>query len=148
MEQVLKIKKLSDLAKMPVKASEGSAGYDLSAATDKDILLKAGESIFVPTGLSIELPSNKYAAFIFARSGLSCKHKIALTNSVGVIDGDYRGEVKVALTNFSDVDFVLKAGERIAQMVIMPVESPTLVFVDELGKTVRDNGGFGSSGRV
>lgn len=148
MGKVLKIKKLSELAKIPERASEGSAGYDLSAAVSDDILLKAGESVFVPTGLSIELPDNNCAAFIFARSGLACKHKIALTNSVGVIDSDYRGEIKVSLTNFSSEDFTIKSGERIAQMVIMPVMCLPVELTEELSQTDRGEGGFGSSGRV
>ena len=132
-------------AVVPVRATSGSAAVDLCACVEDDIVLSAGESL--PTGIAIELPSGDMAAFIFARSGLSTKFGIALANGVGVVDSDYRGEICVALRNFSSEDYVVKKNERIAQMVIMPVFALPFVEVDSLSNTARGEGGFGSTGR-
>ena len=132
--------------KAPFYATNGSAGMDLSACIDEPIVIKKGEIAFVPTGIAISLPSNEYVAYIYARSGLACKNGITLANGVGVIDSDYTGEIKVGLINLGKEDFVIKNGERIAQMVIMPVATARFTVVDELDVTERGAGGFGSTG--
>ncbi len=101
----------------------------------------------IPTGLAIEIPSSEYAAFIFARSGLSVKHGIGLLNSVGVIDSDYRGELKVGVINQKRESYTIMPGERIAQLVIMPVSCMPVCEVSELSDTDRGEGGFGSTGK-
>lgn len=142
-----KIAKVNPDAKVPVRATRGSAGLDLCACIDAPITLPAGGTALVPTGIAIELPSEEMGAFIFARSGLAVKHGIGLLNSVGVIDSDYRGEIKVGLINQINEPYTIEPGERIAQMVIMPVCPLTPVEVDSLDKTDRGAGGFGSTGK-
>lgn len=142
----LKIKKLKPNAKIPKRATNGSAGMDLYACIDDSITLAPGQLAMVPTGLAIELPDNTSAAFLYARSGLGVKHGICLSNGVGVIDSDYRGEVCVGLCNVSDKPYVIAPDERVAQMVIAPVITPEIVEADELGDTQRGEGGFGSTG--
>lgn len=142
----LKIKKLRENAKIPFRATEGSAGMDLYACIDEPITLEAGEKAVIPTGIAIALPSPELGAFIFARSGLAIKHGIGLLNSVGVIDSDYRGEVCVGLINQLKEPYTVQPDERIAQMVIMPVSLIQPVEVDELDETERGTGGFGSTG--
>ena len=141
------VKRLNDGVKMPFYATEGSAGLDLSAALSESVVLKKGEISLIPTGIAISIPSPESGAFVFARSGLACKHGICLANSVGVIDSDYRGEIKCALINLGAEDFVIKPGERIAQLVFMPVAQASLTEVDSLDETKRGAGGFGSTGR-
>ena len=132
--------------KQPFYATEGSAGMDLAACIDEDIVLAPMERVLVPTGIAIKLPSSEYGAFLFARSGLATKKGITLANCVGVVDSDYTGEIKVGLINLGTEDFVIKNGERIAQMVIMPVATARFSVVDELDETERGAGGFGSTG--
>ena len=144
---LLKIKKVSDNAIIPKAATGGSAGMDLYSCIDNDIVIKAGERVLVPTGIAIALPDNSYVAYIYARSGLAIKSGITLSNCVGVVDSDYRGEVKVGLINLSDKDYTVTPGERIAQMVIAPVIMPEIEEVDELDETERNAGGFGSTGK-
>lgn len=143
----LKIKKLKENAKIPHRATNGSAGMDLYACIDDSVTLAPGQLTVIPTGIAIELPNNTCAAFLYARSGLGVKHGICLSNGVGVIDSDYRGEVCVGLCNVSDKPYVIEPFERVAQMVIAPVLTPDVVEVDELSDTARGEGGFGSSGR-
>lgn len=143
----LKIKKLKENAKIPKRATTGSAGMDLYACIDEPITLAPGQLAIVPTGIAIALPDNTCAAFLYARSGLGVKHGICLSNGVGVIDSDYRGEVCVGLCNVSDKPYVIEPFERVAQMVIAPVLTPDITEVDELSDTARGEGGFGSSGR-
>lgn len=143
-----KIKKLRENAKIPFRATSGSAGMDLYACIDKPITLNGGEKAVIPTGIAIELPSSELCAFVFARSGLAIKHGIGLLNSVGVIDSDYRGEVCVGLINQLKEAYTVNPDERIAQLVIMPVSLAQPVEVDELGSTERGEGGFGSTGKV
>ena len=119
--ETLKIKKLDPDAKVPERATSGSAGLDLCALLKEPLTLSCGDTAVIPTGLAIEIPSSEYAAFIFARSGLSVKHGIGLLNSVGVIDSDYRGELKVGVINQKRESYTIMPGERIAQLVIMPV---------------------------
>ena len=143
----LKIKKLRDNARIPKRATDGAAGMDLYACISESITLNPGQLSVIPTGIAIELPDNTCAAFLYARSGLGVKHGICLSNGVGVIDSDYRGEVCAGLCNVSDKPYVIEPGERVAQMVIAPVLTPEIVEVDELGSTDRGEGGFGSTGK-
>jgi len=132
--------------KLPFYATEGSAGMDLTACLEEDIVLKPLERKLIPTGIAIKLPSADYGAFLYARSGLATKKGITLANCVGVVDSDYTGEIKVGLINLSNEEYTVTNGERIAQMVIMPVAQANLVVVDELEETQRGSGGFGSTG--
>ena len=144
---MVKIKLLSENAHLPTRASDGAAGYDLRACIDEPITLKKGKIFPVPTGVAIELPTKNLVAVVCARSGLAIKHGISLANGVGIIDSDYRGEIKVGLINLGEEDFVINPDERIAQLLIMPVETPELTVADELSDTERGSGGFGSTGR-
>lgn len=132
---------------VPYYASAGAAGMDLAACIDEPITIKAGEHKIIPTGISIALPSNQYVALVYVRSSLGFKKGVTLSNSVGVIDSDYRGEIKVSLANLSSNDFVVSPGDRVAQLVITPVCIPEIEFVDELPETDRGEGGFGSTGK-
>lgn len=131
---------------LPAYATEGSAGLDLRACMDDAVTIPKGGRALIPTGLAIELPSAETVALIFARSGLAIKHGLALSNGVGVIDSDYRGEIKVGLINQGDAEFTVEPGERVAQMVIMPVLQPQIELVQTLSETERGAGGFGSTG--
>ena len=143
----LKIKKLRENAKIPFRATEGSAGMDLYACIDEPITLEAGEKAVIPTGIAIALPSSELGAFIFARSGLGIKHGIVPSNCVGVIDSDYRGEIVVGLYNHSDEAYTVNPNDRIAQMAIMPVAAANFIETDELSETERGKSGFGSTGK-
>ena len=144
--ETLKIRKVSENAVIPKRATGGSAGLDLCACIDKPITLNGGETALIPTGLAIELPSAEYGAFVFARSGLAIKRGIGLLNSVGVIDSDYRGEIKVGVINQISEAYTIEPGERVAQMVVMPVSMMPVEEVETLGETDRGAGGFGSTG--
>ena len=144
--ETLKIRKVSENAIIPKRATGGSAGLDLCACIDAPITLNGGETALIPTGLAIELPSAEYGAFVFARSGLAIKHGIGLLNSVGVIDSDYRGEIKVGVINQIGEAYTIEPGERVAQMVILPVSMMPVEEVETLGETDRGAGGFGSTG--
>ena len=139
------IKKLNSKAILPSYGSEFAAGADLYACVDEDLTVNPHETVLVPTGLAVEL-SLGYAGLIYARSGLATKKGLAPANKVGVIDCDYRGEVKVALHNHSAVPQTVAAGERVAQLVITPYLTAEFVETDELSETVRGEGGFGSTG--
>ena len=141
----VKIKKLTEHAVIPTYGTEFSAGADLYACIDEDIEIKPGETAFIGTGLSVEIPEG-YGAFIYARSGLACKKGLAPANKVGVVDSDYRGEIKVALHNHSLVTHTVSRGERIAQMVVAPYIKCDFIEVESLEETVRGEGGFGSTG--
>ncbi len=144
--ETLKIKKVHENAVIPQRATGGSAGLDLCACIDEPLTLKGGETALIPTGLAIALPSADYGAFVFARSGLSIKHGIGLLNSVGVIDSDYRGEIKVGVINQIKEPYTVSPGERIAQLVVMPVSVMPVEEVQTLDETERGAGGFGSTG--
>ncbi|MBO5743322.1 MAG: dUTP diphosphatase [Clostridia bacterium] len=133
--------------KLPFYATSGAAGMDLTACLDESITLKPLERALIPTGIAISLPSEKYGAFLFARSGLASKHGITLANCVGVVDSDYTGEIKVALVNLSNNEYTIENGERVAQMVIMEVAKASFTVAEELDKTQRGSGGFGSTGK-
>lgn len=141
----LKIKRISSLAKMPTYATEGAAGMDLYAANEKPITLMPLERHLIPLGFTMELPQG-YEAQIRPRSGMAIKHGITLSNCVGTVDEDYRGEVCVGIINLSDKPYEVKAGDRIAQMVVAPVVRAEIVEADELLETQRGAGGFGSTG--
>lgn len=143
----LKIKKVREEAQLPINATLGAAGMDLYACTREPITLTPGCLTTIPTGIAIELPSAEYAAFVYARSGLGIKHGICLSNGVGVIDSDYRGEICVGLCNVSSTYYVIQPGERIAQMVIQPVAQPEIDETDMLSDTERGIGGLGSTGK-
>lgn len=145
--EILKIKKLRDDARVPHRATSGSAGLDLCAAIDEPITLEAGDTAVIPTGIAIALPSAEYGAFVFPRSGIAVKHGIGLLNSVGVIDSDYRGEIMVGVINQIKTPYTIQPGERIAQMVIMPVSMMPVEEVSDLDETGRGAGGFGSTGK-
>ena len=140
--------KLGTEIPLPKYETPGSAGLDLRACLDAPLTLAPGGQARIPTGLSIALPSPQYAAMLFARSGLAAKHGIALSNGVGVIDSDYRGEIQVAMINLSQTPYEIQPGDRICQLVILPVEQAALSFVDTLEETARGKGGFGSTGRA
>lgn len=142
----IKIKKLNENAKIPFRATEGSAGSDLFACIENDIIIRPDQRILIPTGIAIELDDNNCGAFLFPRSSVSFKSGVSLANCVGVVDSDYRGEIKIPLINHSDTDFIIHNGDRIAQMVIMPVIIPVFTENDELNNTKRGEGGFGSTG--
>lgn len=130
---------------IPKYQTENSAGVDIRASLDEDLVLKAGEFKLVSTGIYLEIPSS-YEVQIRARSGLSIKHGIGLVNGIGTIDSDYRGEIKVPLINFSKEDFTIENGMRIAQMVLSKYEKINFEEVDELSGSERQDGGFGSTG--
>ena len=138
-------KLLNDLAKVPTRGSEYAAGYDLYAATDKVIDIAPHSTVKIGTGLAVELPEGTFGA-IFARSGLATKKGLRPANCVGVVDSDYRGECIVALHNDTDEMMSIDAGERIAQLIVMPYVAVDFNVVDELTDTTRGDGGFGSTG--
>lgn len=131
---------------MPAYETSGSAGMDLRAFVSEEIELKPLERKLIPTGLFLEIPEG-YEAQLRPRSGLAFKHGISLPNTPATIDSDYRGEIKIALINLSKEIFVVKNGERIAQMIIAKHEKAELVQVEELNETKRGEGGFGSTGK-
>ncbi len=140
------IKKLNGKATVPSYGSEYAAGADLYACVDGEIEIKPHTTAVVPTGIALELPQG-YAGLIYARSGLATKKGLAPANKVGVVDCDYRGEVKVALHNHSEEVQKIDAGERIAQLVITPYLTAEFIECETLSETVRGEGGFGSTGR-
>ena len=147
MEEI-KIVKCRERAVIPTKGTEGSAGYDLYACLDRDIEIKFGDLVKIPTGISIEIPRNDLAAFVFARSGLGIKYGIMPSNGVGVIDSDYRGEIQIGLCRVSNGDpYVIKNGDRVAQLVVMPVSNCTFKLVDKLSESSRGVNGLGSTGK-
>ena len=131
---------------LPAYETSGSAGMDLRAFIEEEIVLKPLDRKLVPTGLFIELPEG-YEAQLRPRSGLAFKHGISLPNTPATIDSDYRGEIKIALINLSNENFTVKSGERIAQMVIAKHEKAELILVETLNETKRGEGGFGSTGK-
>ena len=130
----------------PAYATEGAAGMDLRAAIHEDVVLKPGERALISAGFRMALPPG-YEAQVRPRSGLALRHGVTLLNSPGTIDSDYRGTVAVILVNLGDEPFVIRRGERIAQMIVAPVTRVTLQPVDELRESARGDGGFGHTGR-
>ena len=142
----VKVKKLHPAAILPTYESASAAGADLHACIDEAVRVMPGQTAFISTGLSMEIPVG-CAGFIYARSGLSCKKGLAPANKVGVIDSDYRGEFIVALHNHGSEPQTVSPGDRIAQLLIAPVLTPGFFEVDELSNTQRSAGGFGSTGK-
>ena len=145
---MLNVKRLRPAALLPKRATTGSAGYDLFACLEEALVIPAGETRMVPTGIAIDVGSPELAAFIFARSGIAVKHGVAPANCVGVVDSDYRGEVMVGLHNHSSKDYTIQPEERVAQLVLMPVALPQVQECEELSDTGRGAGGFGSTGKL
>ena len=142
----IKVKKLDPRAVLPARGSAFAAGADLCACLDEDIVIKPGETVFIHTGLTAEIPEG-YAGLVFARSGLASKSGLAPANKVGVVDSDYRGEYMVALLNHGPEPVTVSPGQRVAQLVVVPVAFTNFIEVDELSDTQRGAGGFGSTGK-
>lgn len=142
----IKVKKLKSGATVPTMGSKFAAGADLYSAEDADVVIEPSETKFIGTGLAMEIPEG-YVGLVYARSGLACKRGLAPANKVGVVDSDYRGEIKVALHNHGKEAQTVEKGERIAQMVIAPYLSVNYEEADALSETERGEGGFGSTGR-
>lgn len=140
------VKKLSPMAILPTYGSAGAAAADLYACLETSVTIDPGQTVFIPTGLSMEIPTG-CAGLIYARSSMGAKRGLAPANKVGVIDSDYRGEIKVVLFNHSSVAQTVEPGERIAQMIITPVLTPAYEEVEALSDTDRGTGGFGSTGK-
>jgi dUTP pyrophosphatase len=130
---------------LPVYASEHSSGLDISSSSKQDIIIEPMKTILIPTNLVLEIPEG-YEGQVRPRSGLAIKHNIGIMNSPGTIDSDYRGELKILLTNFGNEPFTVKFGDRIAQLVIAKIEKVQIELTDNLTNTKRDSGGFGHSG--
>ena len=146
---IIKTKRISEEFNdipLPYYATEGSAGMDVRAAIDSDVIIKSGEVKLIPTNLMVEIPVG-YEIQVRPRSGLALKHGMGLLNSPGTIDSDYRGEVGIIMSNFSNDEFVVKRGNRIAQLVISKVYQAELVETIELAESIRGNGGFGHTGK-
>ena len=140
------VKKLREGAVLPTYGSAEAAGADLYACLEAPVTIEPGQTAFIPTGLAMELPKG-CVGLIYARSGLACKRGRAPANKVGVIDSDYRGEFIVALHNHGSEAQTLSSGERIAQLVVMPVLNPIYREAEELSDSGRGTGGFGSTGK-
>ncbi|MBD5559335.1 MAG: dUTP diphosphatase [Clostridia bacterium] len=142
----IRTKKLRPGAVLPKLYSAGAAGADLCACIEDTVGIPSGETVAIPTGLAVEIPEG-YAGLIFARSGLAVSQGIAPANKVGLIDSDYRGELILQLHNHSDTIRTVEPGQRLAQMVIMPVAAAVYVEAESLSETERGSGGFGSTGQ-
>jgi len=144
----LKFKRLSSLfddLELPHYATEGSAGMDIRAAVLDEIILMHGKVYLIPTNLSVEIPAG-YEIQVRPRSGLAAKHSIGILNSPGTIDSDYRGEIKIIMMNFGEENFIIKRGERVAQLVISKIYHANITEVKELKNSKRGDGGFGHTG--
>ncbi len=146
--KTVKYKLLDPRAKAPAYATAGAAAADLCALLDEPLTLAPMQRALIPTGLAIELPDAQCVALLYARSGLAIKHGLTLPNCVGVIDSDYRGEVRVGLINLGSEPYTVQPGERIAQLCIAPVWQAAFVQANDLSDTDRGAGGFGSTGKL
>tara|TARA_B100000214_G_scaffold337028_1_gene281340 strand:- start:1369 stop:1806 length:438 start_codon:yes stop_codon:yes gene_type:complete len=140
------IKKLNPSVQLPSYKTSGASGMDLMAYIEKPINLKPGKACLVPTGLSVAFPE-EYEIQIRPRSGLAAKNNISILNTPGTIDSDYRGEIKIILFNHSNENFIIKNNDRVAQMVLTPIIKMELEETNELPKSIRGKGGFGSTGK-
>lgn len=147
MKPIVKVKKLNAAAKLPSYGSSFAAGADLYANIAEDITVNPGDTVFVKTGIAMQIPEG-YVGLVYARSSLACKQGLAPANKVGVIDSDYRGEIMVALYNHSSSPKTVAANERIAQIVIAPFLAVDFTEADDLTETDRGAGGFGSTGKM
>lgn len=147
----LKVKAVSPLMgtkfPLPAYATAGAAAMDLCACMEEPVTLAPGGRQGIPTGIAIALPGPEYVALVCSRSGMGTRHGITLSNSVGVIDSDYRGELKVPMVNLGQEPYTIQPGERVAQLCIAPVYTAAFAPVQELGDTTRGEGGFGSTGK-
>jgi len=143
---IVRVKRLSDKAQLPRRSTPGAAGADLRALLDAPLTIDSGDTAMLSTGLAFEIPEG-YMGLVFARSSLGSKRGLAPANKVGVIDSDYRGEVRVVLHNHSAQPQVIEPDERVAQLVIVPVLAAEYEEADDLSDTERGEGGFGSTGR-
>ena len=141
----IQIKKLSNDVLIPKYETPGSSGMDIAAYIEQEITINSGDKVLIPTGFSLSIPQG-YEVQIRPRSGLAAKKSITVLNTPGTIDADYRGEIKVILINLGKDKFIVKRGERVAQMVVCPVIQAQLEEVQELPATDRGAGGFGSTG--
>lgn len=145
------IKKLSEAIgtaiPFPSYATAGAAGLDLPACLDEPVTISPGTRKKIPTGIALEIPAQHIVGLLFPRSGLATKHGISLANAVGVIDSDYKGEIIVAVHNQSDSEYTITPGERIAQLIFLPVYQAILEPIPQLGESSRGTGGFGSTGK-
>ena len=142
----VRVKILRENALLPTYGSEQAAGADLYACLESPVVIHPGETAFIPTGISLEVPVG-CAGLIYARSGMACKRGLAPANKVGVVDSDYRGEIIVALHNHGNQAQTIESGERVAQFVITPVLTPAYEMADFLEDTARGEGRFGSTGK-
>ena len=141
----INFKKLLEKAEIPVYGTEYSAGADLKACIEKDVVISAGETVIIPTGLACEIPQG-FFGMVCSRSGLAAKKGVVVLNSPGIIDADYRGELKLIMINHSDKDFVVENGMRLAQIIIVPFQKVEWTEVNELSDSTRGLGGIGSTG--
>ena len=146
MHPTVLFKRLDPRAQLPRYQTPGAAAMDLHALLDSPLTIAPRQLVSVPTGLAMALPGENWVALILARSGLGIRHGVSPSNCVGVIDSDYRGELKVGLTNFSDTPYTIQPGDRFAQLMILPVAQATVEEREELPATLRGEGGFGSTG--
>lgn len=142
----ISVKRLHPQAQLPTYGTPEAAGADLYACLEESLVVEPGETVFVPTGLALEVPKG-CAGLVYARSGLACKQGLAPANKVGVIDSDYRGEIRVVLHNHGKTPQTISHGQRIAQLIITPVLTPAYEEAEELTDTSRGSGGFGSTGK-
>lgn len=142
----IRVKKLSPNAILPTYGSAEAAGADLYACLDKGVTIEPGETAWIPTGIAVEVPKG-CAGLVYARSSMGVKRGLAPANKVGVIDSDYRGEIRVVLLNHGKTAQMVEPGERVAQFLITPVYTPDYVETEELTDTTRGSGGFGSTGK-
>lgn len=148
-ELTIKIKRISSEfadVDLPSYVTEGSAGLDIRAAIKNEIVLVKGNTMLIPTNLCVEIPEG-YEIQVRPRSGLAINHSIGVLNSPGTIDSDYRGEIKIILFNFGEQDFIIKPGDRIAQLIVSKVYRALFIEIDELNSTQRGVGGFGHTGK-
>lgn len=143
----LKVKRLSDTATLPVYATQGAAAFDICADVERHVCIYPGEAEVICTGLQVEVPTG-HVLKLFSRSGHAFKHGLRLSNCVGIIDSDFRGEVMAKVHNDSEDMYRIEPGERFIQGIILPVERADFVEVDELSATVRGDNGFGSTGKT
>ena len=144
--EAIRVKLLREGAKLPTYGTAEAAGADLYASLETAVTIAPGETVFIPTGIALEVPEG-CAGLVYARSGLACKRGLAPANKVGVIDSDYRGEITVVLHNHGSIAQTIENGERIAQLLITPVLQPDYEEAEALSDTVRNQSGFGSTGK-
>ena len=142
----IRVKKLKENAILPTYGSSGAAGADLYACLDEAVTILPGETAWIPTGIALEVPAG-CAGLVYARSSLGVKRGLAPANKVGVIDSDYRGEIRVVLLNHGKEPQTIFSGERVAQFIITPVLTPSYEEAEDLSDTQRSTGGFGSTGK-